>query len=166
MAGDSPMRRMNLRITRAEPIATSPEIADMECRLQVAALCWRYAPAPEVLLVTSLRTRRWILPKGWPLDGKTLAEAAATEAHEEAGLRGEIWPTPLGEYHYLKEKGGVGYPCRVQVFPLLVTAADNDFAESGQRKQLWLPFEQASRRVAEHGLRKLILKFRKLQEAA
>ena len=35
-------------------------------RQQVAALCWRRAPLLEILLVTSLRTKRWILPKGWP----------------------------------------------------------------------------------------------------
>jgi 8-oxo-dGTP pyrophosphatase MutT (NUDIX family) len=157
---------MIVRITRAEPMAASPEFAELECRLQVAALCWRYAPAPQVLLVTTLRTRRWILPKGWPLDGKTLAEAAATEAHEEAGVRGEIWPTPLGEYHYLKEKGGIGHPCRVQVFPLLVTASDSDWLEKDARKRLWLPFDLAAKRVAEPQLRRLILKFQKLQKAA
>jgi 8-oxo-dGTP pyrophosphatase MutT (NUDIX family) len=157
---------MTVRITRAEPMAELPEIADRACRLQVAALCWRHAPAPQVLLVTTLRTRRWILPKGWPLAGETLAGSAAIEAHEEAGVRGEIWPTPLGEYHYLKEKGGVGHPCRVLVFPMLVTASDSDWPEKDARKRLWLPFDQAAGRVAEPGLRKLILQFRKLQRAA
>ena len=166
MAGESRMRRMVLANHPAEPMPASPEFADSACRLQVAALCWRHAPAPEVLLVTTLRTRRWILPKGWPLEGRSLAEAAATEAHEEAGVRGEIWPTPLGEYHYLKEKGGVGHPCRVQVFPMLVTASDGDWLEKEARKRLWLPFDQAARRVAEPELRRLILQFQKLQKAA
>ena len=137
-----------------------------DCRLQVAALCWRYRPVPEVLLVTSLRTQRWILPKGWPQKGLSLAQSAAAEAHEEAGVRGEVWPTPLGEYHYLKEKEGAGLPCRVQVFPLLVTGLDPDFPEKGARKLLWLPFDQAARRVVEPQLRKLLLAFRKLQQAA
>ena len=137
-----------------------------DCRLQVAALCWRSAPSPKVLLVTTLRTRRWILPKGWPQDGLTLAQSAAAEAHEEAGVRGEAWPTPLGEYHYLKEKDGVGRPCRVQVFPMLVTRTDRVWAEKGARKLLWLSFEEAARRVAEPGLRKLLLSFHKLQKVA
>jgi 8-oxo-dGTP pyrophosphatase MutT (NUDIX family) len=139
---------------------------ESECRLQVAALCWRLAPVPQALLVTTLRTHRWILPKGWPQAGLTLAQSAANEAHEEAGVRGEVWPTPLGDYHYLKEKNGAGVPCRVQVFPLLVTKTDRAFAEKGARKQIWLPFEQAARRVAEPELRKLILEFQKLQQAA
>ena len=37
---------------------------------QVAALCWRRSPKRgsvlEVLLITSLNSKRWILPKGWP----------------------------------------------------------------------------------------------------
>ena len=37
---------------------------------QVAALCWRQSskrPSQlEVLLITSLNSKRWILPKGWP----------------------------------------------------------------------------------------------------
>jgi 8-oxo-dGTP pyrophosphatase MutT (NUDIX family) len=135
-------------------------------RIQVAALCWRRLPLPEVLLVTTLRTRRWILPKGWPQEEQSLSQSAAIEAHEEAGVRGEIWPTPLGEYHYLKEKGGIGYPCRVQVFPLLVTRTDLNFAEKGQRQLAWLPFEEAARRLAEPDLRRLVRGFRRLRLAA
>ena len=40
---------------------------------QVAALCWRPSPRRasqiEVLLITSLNSKRWILPKGWAEDG-------------------------------------------------------------------------------------------------
>ena len=141
-------------------MAVSP-FSRADCRLQVAALCWRRIPVPEVLLVTSLRTRRWILPKGWPQKNLTLAQSAAAEAHEEAGVRGEIWPTPLGEYHYLKEKDGTALACRVQVFPMLVTGVARVFAEKGERKLLWLPFEEAARRVTEPDLRKLLLAFRR-----
>ena len=147
-------------------MAVSPVLRAQDRHLQVAALCWRYDPAPQVLLVTSLRSRRWILPKGWPQQGLNLSQSAAAEAYEEAGVRGEVWPTPLGDYHYLKEKDGAGLPCRVQVFPLLVTASETDFPEQGARKLLWLPFEEAARRVAEPQLRKLLLAFRKLQQAA
>src|SRR6185437_4781462 len=71
---------------------------------QVAALCWRRGPAQgrlEVLLVTSLTARRWILPKGWPEPNLTLAQSAAREALEEAGVVGEINTVPVGCYHYL-----------------------------------------------------------------
>jgi len=147
-------------------MAVSSVLRAPDSHLQVAALCWRLAPSPGVLLVTTLRTRRWILPKGWPQKGLSLARSAAAEAFEEAGVKGEVWPTPLGEYHYLKEKGGAGLPCCVQVFPLLVTGIAPNFPEKGARKLLWLPFDQAARRIAEPQLRKLLLAFRKLQQAA
>ena len=36
-------------------------------RQQLAALCWRLREGePEVLLITSRETGRWVVPKGWP----------------------------------------------------------------------------------------------------
>ncbi len=102
--------------------------------IQVAALCWRTAPALQILLVTSLRTRRWILPKGWPQDGLTLAQAAAAEALEEAGVTGDIAPESIGRYHYLKEKNGSALPCAVEVFPLFVTGQHASWPEQGARQ--------------------------------
>lgn len=48
----------------------------------------------EVLLITSLNTRRWILPKGWLMPDMTLAGSAAREAFEEAGVL--LARTPAG----------------------------------------------------------------------
>ena len=101
--------------------------------LQVAALCWRRHPVPEVLLVTSLRTRRWILPKGWPHPGLSLAQSAALEAAEEAGVAGTVEAAPLGTYHYLKEKGGACIPCRVEVFTLEINSQKRSWQEKGAR---------------------------------
>ena len=46
---------------------------------QTGALPWRWGRNKrlEVLLVTGRRSRRWMIPKGWPMNGKSLAEAAA-----------------------------------------------------------------------------------------
>lgn len=129
---------------------------------QVAALCWRARPLPEMLLITSLDTRRWILPKGWPVKGMSLARSAAIEAHEEAGVTGEVRDTALGDYLYLKErKGGSAIPCRVSVFALKVTRQDRNFAEKGARELCWLPVDEAAHRVAEPELRHILLAFRK-----
>ncbi|MBZ0261802.1 MAG: hypothetical protein K8F90_14530, partial [Hyphomicrobiales bacterium] len=57
---------------------------------QYAALPWRQAPSLELLLITSRETRRWVIPKGWPMPEKSPAESAAQEAYEEAGIRGQI----------------------------------------------------------------------------
>ena len=73
-------------------------------RTQFGALCWRKrADDVEVLLVTSRRRQRWILPKGWPLDNKTPAKAALAEAWEEGGVEGKVKEVCLGIYSYNKE---------------------------------------------------------------
>jgi 8-oxo-dGTP pyrophosphatase MutT (NUDIX family) len=135
-------------------------------RLQVAALCWRSSPRLEILLVTSLRTRRWILPKGWPHPGLSLAQSAANEALEEAGVTGTVAAKPIGRYHYLKDKNGSALPCAVEIFPLFVTGQQDSWPEKGSRQLLWLPAEQAAAKVAESGLKRILTDFRKARTAA
>jgi 8-oxo-dGTP pyrophosphatase MutT (NUDIX family) len=125
---------------------------------QVAALCWR--AGPQILLITSLTTRRWIIPKGWLAEGLTPAQAAAREALEEAGVTGKIAPEPVGQFHYLKErKDGGGMPCRVEVFALEVTGQLDDWPEKGAREMLWLSPQDAAAKVSEPGLRELLRDF-------
>ncbi len=128
---------------------------------QVAALCWRHAPDLEVLLITSLRTHRWILPKGWPVPGLTLAQSAAQEAREEAGVMGEIAAEPFASYSYLKERKTGALPCTVDIFALKVTHQEQDWPEKGRRKLVWLPAVRAARRVSEIALAQIIREFRK-----
>lgn len=129
---------------------------------QVAALCWRRHPKLEVLLVTSLRTHRWILPKGWPELGLTLAESAAHEALEEAGVVGEVSSAPIGRYHYVKEKrDGFAVPCDVVIFALEVKLQRRSWPEKGTRERAWLTPEQAAARISEPGLRQILTGFAK-----
>ena len=131
---------------------------------QVAALCWRAAPRGglEVLLITSLNSKRWILPKGWLMQGMSLAESAAREAFEEAGVAGRIASKPAGSYHYLKEKkDGGGVPCSVDVFALEVTGQLDDWPEKGAREISWLSPQDAAAKVSEPGLRELLRDFGK-----
>lgn len=129
--------------------------------LQVAALCWRKTDGkPQVLLIRSLDTNRWIIPKGWPMQGKTLSQAAAIEAWEEAGAEGDISARPIGSFHYRKERGsGVKQPCDAQVFALHVTRLATEFPESGLRTPRWFTPIEAARRVAEPDLQALILSY-------
>ncbi len=129
---------------------------------QVAALCWRIAPVLQVLLITSLNSKRWILPKGWPEEGLTPAQSAAREAFEEAGVIGEITRAPLGAYHYLKDrKDGGAMPCSVAVFALQVTRELDDWPEKGAREMVWLPMVEAAAKVGEPGLREILRDFGK-----
>ncbi|MEX0281919.1 MAG: NUDIX hydrolase [Arenibacterium sp.] len=75
-------------------------------RLQVAALCHRGEGGKrEYLLITSRDTRRWIIPKGWPVRGLDSHEAALKEAWEEAGVKtGNANRRPEGSYTYQKRQ--------------------------------------------------------------
>lgn len=126
--------------------------------LQVAALCLRGAPGQrEVMMVTSRGTGRWILPKGWPMVGKTLADTAAQEAWEEAGVRGVPVLTPVGSYQAVKVlDDGRDLPCRVEVFEVAVTGLSDSYPEVGQRRRQWMLPSRAAGLVLEPGLKALL----------
>ncbi|WP_127114958.1 NUDIX hydrolase [Shimia sediminis] len=128
-------------------------------RLQVAALCFRQEGAQKkVLLVTSRDTRRWVLPKGWPIDGKDAAEAALQEAWEEAGVKqGEITDEALGTYDYDKELKS-GLPVRVEtvVFPVKVNKLSDRYPEADERDRKWVTPQAAANMVQEPELQELL----------
>ncbi len=128
-------------------------------RNQFAALCWRmHRGRVEVLLITSRDTGRWVIPKGWPMADKTPAECAATEAWEEAGVRGHGRDDALGYYSYDKMMGSkAALPCIVAVFPLRVEELASRFPERKQRRRRWFNAEKASKLVAEPELKALLL---------
>ena len=129
--------------------------------LQYAALPWRKnGDALEILLITTLRTARWIVPKGWPIEGLAPHASAAQEALEEAGIAGTIDQHPLGSFSYKKlRKSGETVTCKVDVFPLQVKSQRQRFAEKASRQVLWCSVEDAMTRVQEAGLCRLLLKF-------
>jgi 8-oxo-dGTP pyrophosphatase MutT (NUDIX family) len=134
--------------------------ASQKPRQQVAALPFRIAPRPEILLVTSRETRRWVVPKGWPIEGRSLPEAAAREAYEEAGLDGDMSPDAVGVYHYFKrKKSGAMVLCAVSVFPMAVREQRRKWPEKKQRLTRWFAYEEAAALVHEAELRDIILAF-------
>jgi 8-oxo-dGTP pyrophosphatase MutT (NUDIX family) len=129
-------------------------------RLQYAALPWRLAERLEVMLVSSRETRRWIIPKGWPMAGRSASAAAAIEAMEEAGLLGVIAQESFGHYFYVKKfSRGETALCRVEVFPLQVQRQREDWPEKDQRVTQWFPAEEAMELVSDPELRDLIAEF-------
>ncbi len=129
---------------------------------QVGALCYRVSRKGrvKVLLVTSRGTGRWIIPKGWPMEGLTSAQSAAQEAWEEAGVRGEVLPPLLGQFTYKKIRPGkLPLDCLVDVFALRVEEVAERFPERGERLRDWLEPEEAARHVSEPGLAALLRSF-------
>jgi 8-oxo-dGTP pyrophosphatase MutT (NUDIX family) len=127
---------------------------------QYAALPWRDKDGVEILMVTSRETRRWVIPKGWPMKGKKPHAAAAREALEEAGLSGRIAKRPVGAYSYIKRlKNGAPLQCVVDVFPLKVTRQLTRWPEQEERTPHWFSAREAAESVDEPELRDLILAF-------
>ncbi|MCA1558080.1 MAG: NUDIX hydrolase, partial [Acidobacteria bacterium] len=79
----------------------------------------------EVMLITSRRRSRWIIPKGIVDLGKTPEASALKEAYEEAGIEGEAASEELGEYEYDKW-GGV---CKVKVYLMHVMSVLENWPE-------------------------------------
>ena len=105
----------------------------------------------EILLITSRRKTRWVLPKGVVEPDLAPSDSAVKEAWEEAGLEGTVSPQSIGTYEYEKW-GGV---CSVQVFPLLVEDLAESWPES-HRDRRWFGVSEAARRVDEPELKALI----------
>jgi len=134
--------------------------AKTEVRTQFAALCYRIRDGKvQVCLVTSRKTGRWILPKGWPMHKHTPAKAAATEAWEEAGLKGQAFDRCLGVFSAEKPLGPVTAPVVVMVYPVQVTRQHADWPERHQRKRKWLPQKKAAKRLTEPELRRIVATF-------
>jgi 8-oxo-dGTP pyrophosphatase MutT (NUDIX family) len=88
----------------------------------------------RVLLVTSRETRRWVIPKGWPMKGLKPYEAAAREALEEAGLKGHVDKKPVGTYTYFKRREAHFIICNVDVYLLKVDKQLKNWRERDQRE--------------------------------
>jgi 8-oxo-dGTP pyrophosphatase MutT (NUDIX family) len=141
------------------PISITPACKS-DMRSQFAALCYRIVKGkPEVLLVTSRRTGRWIVPKGWPMPGRTPAASAAGEAWEEAGVVGKAVDQCLGLFSYQKEHDGGWLPCVALVYPVEVKSLARRFPERGQRRRKWLSPKKAAARVSEPELARILLDF-------
>ncbi|BCH22450.1 NUDIX hydrolase [Mesorhizobium sp. L-8-10] len=133
---------------------------------QVAALPFRRRPegGVEFLLVTSRETGRFIVPKGWPMKGRSDAKAAAEEAEQEAGVTGRIGGRPIGHYRYWKRLKDAFVPITVTVFALEVEAEAEEFRESTQRVRGWVEPDQAEFLIDEPDLGTLIREARKTLE--
>jgi 8-oxo-dGTP pyrophosphatase MutT (NUDIX family) len=124
---------------------------------QVAAIPIRLVgDGVEVLLITSNTTRRFIVPKGWPMKGKNARGAALEEARQEAGVVGEAPRKPVGTYSYWKRLSDRFVKVDVKVYLLRVTETLADWEESQERRRAWLSPAEASVLIDEPELASLV----------
>jgi 8-oxo-dGTP pyrophosphatase MutT (NUDIX family) len=152
------MRGVTLKAGAALPRAAG---AKKTTRIQYAALPYRVnGGITEILLITSRRTHRWLIPKGWPKLGCPPRECAVHEAQEEAGVSGDIESAPIGQYRYTKyHKDGTSEPCKVDIFALKVLHEQATWPEQAERERRWCTVAAAAAAVVEPQLRLMILKF-------
>lgn len=102
----------------------------------------------EVLLVTSTKNQRWVIPKGRIEPNMTALQSAILEAFEEAGVEGRTEETLLGTY---QRRGRT-----VLVFPMEVVDVLNTWPEQNLRARRWFPIDQAITEVEEHSLKAIL----------
>ena len=85
----------------------------------------------EFCLITSLKKKRWIFPKGIIDPGETPAESGLKEAWEEAGLRGAIVGPVLGTLADQKW----GAQLELQVLMMQVEVEETDWPEAHLRQR-------------------------------
>lgn len=135
--------------------------AKMKKKKQYAALPYHSeGNRLRVLLVTSRKSRRWIIPKGWPMKNHKPHQTAAIEAFEEAGVIGTTERQPIGAYDYTKRlEDGSGLLCKVTVFPLAVASLANEWPEAGERERRWCDPQEAVELVGEPNLARILRVF-------
>lgn len=108
----------------------------------------------EILLVTSIRKKRWIIPKGFIEYHLTPFQSAKKEAFEEAGVRGSNSTRALGFYKIKKYGGDI----RIKVYSLKVSRVYKDYPERNLRKRKWFSVEDAAKKIDIPQVAKLIKK--------
>jgi 8-oxo-dGTP pyrophosphatase MutT (NUDIX family) len=122
---------------------------------QAGALCLRdNGVVREVLLISSLNTGRWGIPKGHIEPGEPIWTTAEREAYEEAGVLGTARKASIGGYFYRKSTGDQTFCVRVHCVDVHDYSAE--YPEQNLRTVRWVPLQVAASAVTRRGLRRLL----------
>lgn len=129
--------------------------------LQSAAIPFRYDEHGEVqiLLVTSRKKGRWVLPKGHVRHGMVPHSSAAKEAFEEAGVIGRTETVAIASYVRRSKKVEPPGEMRVDVFPMAVTTEAPVWPEMQERKRKWATVREALKLVCDDNVRNAVSAF-------
>lgn len=142
-----------------EKLMTGDKLKSSQEVLQFAALPWRRDRQGDIriLMITSRKRGRWIVPKGSLVEGRTPAQSAAREAFEEAGVFGDIHPVPIGSYkHGNILEAGVKAPLLVTLFALRVRATLLQWPEKNERTRSWQSLSEAVKMASEPDLARIL----------
>jgi 8-oxo-dGTP pyrophosphatase MutT (NUDIX family) len=103
----------------------------------------------EICLIRRTDSRKWGIPKGFIDRGDTPEQAALNEAHEEAGLKGDIVTGIVGTYEYEKWDTDL----TVAVYVMRVRDVDEKWREMSFRERRWASLAKADRLLAKHPVR-------------
>jgi len=143
------MPKKSKLVEKARKAKTIRQVAAIPCRLNDDG-------TPEVMLVTSRETQRFIIPKGWPIKGKSEPKVAAIEAREEAGVTGKVLREPVGRFSYWKRLADCFVPVEVTVYVVRVTGVAARWDEQAVRRRAWLGIEDAVMLIDEPELAAII----------
>ena len=107
----------------------------------------------QILLITSRKERRWIIPKGIIESNYSARNSAAKEALEEAGVKGGVHSKLLGIYRHRKR----GRTCTVKVYPMRVTRIYKVWEEADRDRE-WVSLKKALKLISNDGLRQVMKK--------
>ena len=143
--------------TRALAVATrgrrspAPLSPAADVRVQSGVLAYRVDSGGRhtVLLISKRRSNGWGIPKGHLAPMLSLAQNAAKEAFEEAGIEGRIAKKAAGVLHLHKHSGLHPVVFEVWVHLLEVTRELEEWPERAERRRRWVPPREAAEILRE-----------------
>lgn len=112
----------------------------------------------QVLLITSLKKKKWIVPKGIVEHNLTPFESAKKEAFEEAGVTGANETIELGSYSFDKWND----KCIVKIYSMEVDRVFAEYPEVDIRKRNWFSINEAIEKIGIEELKTMLKKLEKL----
>lgn len=140
------------------------------CRLVAGCIPYKYRDSDvdsngnskrivEVLMINSTSGPGLLFPKGGWENDETVEEAAAREAIEEAGVRGDIMEF-LGHYDFKSKTHQDEFSpeglCKAAMFALLVKEELSSWPEQSTRNRKWLTIPEAKENCRHAWMRKVL----------
>jgi len=101
----------------------------------------------EVVLVGRHEPERWVLPKGTPNPGESLAQTAVREVAEETGIQVRLI-RPLHDIQYWFVLHGVRHYKTVHFYLMEAIGGDTSLHDHEYDEAAWFPIGEAERRLS------------------